>query len=181
VTAARPCPNPRALPVISGNGQNRRLQLSFNRASLSWFSRFGWLGKVFRTMGFQPNFLGFQPVLKIGAVWTPRLLPNSISKLPNLFVVIDLRALHNPRSFRLMTQDLQMGFFSVKHHVETQTRPQSNCRFLFVVHVDGSLPSCHQTEQIADAVRVTPFVVVPTETLEIPAAGNHGKSRVENG
>ena len=50
-------------------------------------------------MALQPNCLGFQPVLNIGSVWTPRLLPNTICKLANLFVLFDLRTSHFLCSF----------------------------------------------------------------------------------
>jgi Molybdopterin oxidoreductase len=42
-------------------------------------------------------------------------------------------------------------------------------------------PCCHHAKQIADAIGISPFVIVPTEALEIPVASNISKSRVKNG
>src|SRR3970282_1869138 len=41
-------------------------------------------------------------------------------------------------------------------------------------------PPGDQAEQITDAIGIAPFVVVPAEALEIFAAGDAGKCRVEN-
>jgi len=71
-------------------------------------------------MGFQPNFLGFQPMLNVGSVWAPRLLPNFICKLPDLFVAIDLRRLHDSCSFLLTKGQIQIGVFSVNNCLEAQ-------------------------------------------------------------
>jgi len=48
------------------------------------------------------------------------------------------------------------------------------------VRADCLFPCCHHAKQIADAIGISPFVVVPTETFEIAIGGNVSKSRVKN-
>lgn len=122
--------------LTRSNRRSRQSEISLKRASLSWFFRFGWLCAIFRTMFFQPQLLGFQPMLQIGSIWTPRFLPKSIRKLTNLFVPIDLRALHDLRSFNFITQPiLQIGYCAVKNHrLETLPSSDVNCASFFGAH-----------------------------------------------
>jgi hypothetical protein len=85
--------------------EGRKLQLLFSGEGLCSFSSFaglGLFGFALRAIYLFSHHLGFQPVLNVVSIRTPFLLPNSVCKLPDLVVAVDLRILHNSVSFPLM-------------------------------------------------------------------------------
>jgi hypothetical protein len=67
--------------------KNWQLQLSIRGARFSWLSGFGSFRSLRfarRAMFFQPNRLGFQPMLSFNSLRTSGLLPKPIGKLPDL-------------------------------------------------------------------------------------------------